>query len=202
MIYCVEGVLLDLKKLDGFYLAAVKCKSGLGFELKVSSKTAAEIENEKDVSLFCSFILRENVAELFGFSNLEERESFKLLISVSGVGPSFALSILSFLTPFELFSAINLKDCNKLCECKGIGLKTANRIVLELKDKIKNFEIGFLKRDEKNIVEKDDVVKQAIEALIVLGYGKSQATDVVLSQKGGGTVESLVKDALLILNGK
>ena len=100
MIYCVEGVLLDLKKLDGFYLAAVKCKSGLGFELKVSSKTAAEIENEKEVSLFCSFILRENVAELFGFLNLEERESFKLLISVSGVGPSFALSILSFLTPF------------------------------------------------------------------------------------------------------
>ena len=73
---------------------------------------------------------------------------------------------------------------------------------MELKDKIKNFEIGFLKRDEKNIVDKNNVVKQAIEALIVLGYGKSQATDVVLSQKDGGTVESLVKDALLILNGK
>ena len=83
MIYCVEGDLLDLKKLDGFYVAAVKCESGLGFELKVSSNTANLIGGKKKVNLFCSFILRENLAELFGFFSLDEKESFKLLISVS-----------------------------------------------------------------------------------------------------------------------
>ena len=202
MIYSVEGSLVGLKKYDGFCLAAVKCESGVSFSLKVSFKTAQEIEGRTEVFLYTELILRENLAELFGFFSEFEKEAFKILIGISGVGPSFAISILSFLSPYELFKAVSMKDCDRLCGCKGIGKKTANRIILELKDKVKSFGIEKVKNFSNKETDKDVFVKEAVEALVVLGYKKSDALDAVMLQKEKKGVESLIKDALLILSEK
>ncbi len=204
MIYSVEGILSSVKTYDGFCVAVIKCKSGVSFAIKISSRTKQAIENKKEVMLYTELILRENLMELFGFYAEEEKKSFKLLIGVSGVGPSFAISILSGLSPFELFSCVNLKDCNKLCCCKGIGKKTANRIILELKDKFKNFEFEEKEESlmlEENLIE-NDAVKEAIEALVVLGYLRSDAINAVMSQKEEKSVEELIKEALLLLSKK
>lgn len=203
MICFVEGTLKDLIKLDGFFKALVKCESGIGFELKVSFKTAEQIQNKTHINLYSHFVLRENSAELYGFYDYKEKECFKHLISVSGVGPSFALLILSFLTPLELFKCVSFSDYEKLCQCKGIGKKTANRIVLELKDKIKNLNLNEELNYSENLNEKEtNVVKEAIEALIVLGYKKENAYKAVLMQKEKKEVEDLIKGALLSLNKK
>ena len=202
MICGIEGSILCLKRCDGFCFVAIKCKSGISFSLKISFKTAEEIENKAEVYLFTEFLLRENSAELFGFFKKEEKEAFKVLMGVSGVGPSFAISILSSLSVVELFRSISYKDCDRLCECKGIGKKTANRIILELKDKSKFFEI----KDSENIpekdIEKEVVVREAVEALVALGYKKVDAYEAVMLQKGERKVESLIKNALLSLSEK
>lgn len=204
MIYSVEGILIGVKTYDGFCIAVIKCKSGVSFSVKVSSKTKEEIENKKEVMLYTELILRENLMELFGFYTEEEKRSFKLLIGVSGVGPSFAISVLSSLTPFELFSCVSLKDCDKLCCCKGIGRKTANRIILELKDKFKNFE--FEEKEESLMLEEglvlNSAAKEAVEALVVLGYLRADAESAVMSQKEKKSVEELIKEALLLLSKK
>ncbi len=204
MIYSVQGDILELKNTDGFCLVAVKSKSGIGFEVKVSHKTAEKIQNESEVFLYTEFILRENSMELFGFLTLEEKTIFKLLLSVSGVGPSFAISILSSLTVFELFECIHFSDYNKLCNCKGVGKKTANRIILELKDKIeKIYGQEMLKNNMQSHNYADGLnknVQEAIEALVVLGYGKMQAKEAVLANSNEGDLENLVKKALLDLN--
>ena len=201
MIYSVEGTFGGVKQYEGFCVAIVKCKSGVSFSVKVSSKTKEAIENKKEVMLFTELILRENLMELYGFYTEKERKSFKLLVSVSGVGPSFAISILSSLTPFELFSCISLKDCDKLCCCKGIGKKIANRIILELKDKFNNFE--FSEKEESLMLEENlnesDIVKEAVEALVVLGYLRSDAQNAIISQIEKKSVEELIKKALVLL---
>lgn len=203
MICFVEGILKDLVKMDGFFKVFVKCENGIGFELKVSFKTAEQIKNKKHINLYSHFVLRENLAELYGFYSSEEKECFKHLISVSGVGPSFALLILSSLSPLELFKCVSLENYEELCKCKGIGKKTANRIVLELKDKFKNLNLKEGLNHEINLnQEQTNVVKEAIEALVVLGYKKEIAQKAVEMQKGEKEVENLIKGALLSLNKK
>ena len=199
MIYCICGELIFLKKFEGFCLACVKCKSGVGFELKVSHNTASAIEGSKEVNLFSNLVVKENSLELFGFASLEEREVFKLLVSVSGVGPNFAIFILSFLTTFEFYEAICCGDYEKLCRCKGIGKKTANRIILELKDKVKSLEL----KQKENFEETtgfSDAFNEAVQALVVLGFGKTEARNAVVSQKNVDDVEVLIKNALVVLN--
>ncbi len=202
MIYCICGELVLLKKFEGFCLAYVKCKSGVGFELKVSHNTANEIEGKKEVNLFSSLVVKENSMELFGFFSSEEKEVFRLLVSVSGVGPSFAIFILSFLTVFEFYEAINSADYEKLCGCKGIGKKTANRIILELKDKVKNLELDQVGNFKVRELSSNfsNAFNEAVEALVVLGYGKNEAKNAVAAQKNINEVEELVKKALVMLN--
>ncbi len=204
MIYSVEGILGGVKTYDGFCIAVIKCKSGVSFSVKVSSKTKGAIESKKEVMLYTELILRENLMELFGFYTEEEKKSFKLLIGVSGVGPSFAISILSSLTSFELFSCVSLKNIERLCCCKGIGKKTANRIILELKDKFKNFE--FEEKEESLMLEGsligNDIAREAVEALVVLGYLRTDAESAVMAQKEKKSVEGLIKEALLMLSKK
>ncbi len=203
MIYSLDGFLVDLLKFEGFYMAAIKCSSGVCFEVKVSENTASSIKNKQNVNLYTHLILRENLMELYGFYSLKEKECFKLLISVSGVGPSFAISVLSMLTPLEFFSCVTFEDHKKLCECKGIGKKTAERIILELKDRVKNisFEGEELKFNKKDDIH-NDFVKEAVEALVVLGYSKNEAYYAVKDQEQKESVEDLIKGALLNLSKK
>ena len=115
---------------------AVIDNQGVGFLLSVSVNTLRHIEGETEVKLFSYLSVREDAQELFGFYSEEELFSFKQLISVSGIGPKAALAILSVLTPAELANAVGAGDTKAICAAQGVGKRTAERVVLELKDKL------------------------------------------------------------------
>jgi Holliday junction DNA helicase RuvA len=131
------------------------------------------------VRLYTYMAVREDAHELFGFFTLEELSAFKLLISVSGVGPKAAMSILSLLTPDRLSMAISSEDTKAIAKASGIGPKTAARVVLELKDKI--VKLPFASEGEAYVsapsapVTKGSNLSEALEALVVLGYSRSEA---------------------------
>ena len=205
MIYSIEGNIVFLRKSEGFCFVVVKISLGLSFELKITLHSMELIKNKTEVFLYTSLIFKENCVEFFGFHSLKEKECFKMLTTVSGVGPAFALSILSNLTPFQLFECISFSDAKRLCECKGIGQKTAKRIILELKDKLDFIKEDFpveAKFKFSSEDKKTSVLNEAIEALIVLGYGKKEASNAVYSQKENDSVENLVKNSLMFLSKK
>lgn len=201
MIYSLNGVLVCLEQLDNIYRAAIECESGIAFELKITAATAEMCPKiGEKVKLYTHFVSRENAIDIFGFYDKDERKSFKMLTSVSGVGPSFALSILSSISAEQLVSCVASGDSKTLTKCKGIGSKTANRIILELKDKIGSIMDSVVPEDTVYI--NSDVrsnFDEAISALVVLGYGKSDATKVVVGQPKDRSVEQLIKEALRVL---
>ncbi len=203
MIYSLTGDIVFLNRCDGHFLLALQCKSGISFEVKVSSNTADSVRGLKEVCLYVHMVLRENLMELYGFYNEIEKRVFKLLISVSGVGPSFALAILSTFTPYGFLQCLNCGDVNKLCECRGIGSKTAKRIILELKDKVKKYDVEEISQNSciAKDVEDANMFKEAVEALLVLGYSRSEVLKAVYAQKNADSVENIVKAALLELSG-
>ena len=204
MIYSLSGKLVYLEKVDSSYQLAIECADGVGFELKVTALTASQCPNVgENLKLYTHFAVRENVVELFGFFDLKERKFFKLLISVSGVGPSFALSVLSVMSPQQLGACICSGDSKALTQCRGIGAKTAKRIILELKDKIEAL-VEKIPPGEQNVLD-DGVLNnfdEAISALVALGYSKNEAAGAVSGQPKELTVEQLIKQALKILASK
>ena len=144
-------------------------------------------ENTNDVKLYTYMAVREDGTELFGFSSEEELSAFKLLITVSGVGPKAAISILSTLTPEKLALAICTEDKKAISQASGIGAKTAARIILELKDKLKADGIG--EADDTSVStlgsavaqdpDKSGKLSDAQDALTVLGYSKAEAANVL-----------------------
>ena len=135
MFYYISG---KLAKLDGSF--AVIDAGGVGFKMTISKSTYYRISGKEDapsVKLYTYMAVREDGTELFGFSTEEELSAFKLLITVSGVGPKAAISILSTLTPEKLALAICTEDKKAISQASGIGPKSAARIILELKDKLK-----------------------------------------------------------------
>ena len=203
MIYSLTGEIIFLNRCDSCFLLALQCNSGISFELKVSSNTADAVRGLKEVCLYVHMVLRENSIELYGFYNESEKRVFKLLISVSGVGPSFALAILSTFTPYSFLQCLSAGDVDRFCECRGIGPKTAKRIILELKDKVKEYTVEKVAQsgDISSDVANEDIFKEAVEALLVLGYGRNETVKAVYAQKGADSVESIVKAALLMLSG-
>lgn len=198
MIYSLKGILIYLEQVDNIYHAAIECDSGIAFELKITATTAnmCPCVGEK-VKLYTHFVSRENAVDIFGFFDQDERKSFRLLISVSGVGPSFALSILSCISTEQLVSCVASGDSKTLTQCKGIGSKTAKRIILELKDKIGNISDKVVVGELTSLSNKGpNNFDEAISALVVLGYNKSEATKAVAGQSKDRSVEQLIKEAL------
>ncbi|MEO2084133.1 MAG: Holliday junction branch migration protein RuvA, partial [Marinoscillum sp.] len=144
----------------------------IGYELKISLRTYSEIKEHSVVNLFTHLQVKEDSHTLFGFYDKSERKTFLSLLSISGVGPSTAIMILSSLSSSELNSAIISSDVLKIKSVKGIGLKTAERIILELKDKIsKNLN---QKNSNNFLVERDNTIKnEALSALSSLGISKN-----------------------------
>lgn len=181
MFYYISG---NLAHLDPSF--AVIDAGGVGYKLTVSGTTYNEIKSrqasESDtVKLFSYMSVREDGVELFGFSREEELSSFKLLITVSGVGPKAAISILSQLTPQKLALAICTDDKKAIAKANGIGPKTAARIVLELKDKLQKesfAEDSGLSVAEETLIAASPSGKRrdAEDALTVLGYSRSEAS--------------------------
>lgn len=186
----VEEIYLDRIVLEN---------NGIGYEINVSSFTAQSVQKGKDAKIFTKLIVREDDMSLCGFVSRKELEMFKLLTSVSKIGPKVGLGILSCATPPQLSAYILSEDIAKLSKCPGVGKKTAERIILELKDKVDKESAEFeatLFNQAPTGLELDE----AIEALLALGYSNVESKEAVQKfKKDGLKTEDLIKKALTYL---
>jgi|SRR6478735_5920469 len=173
--------------------------NGVGYHVHISLQTFTEIKDQENILLFTHLNVREDAHILFGFSKESERKMFQLLVSVNGVGPSTAIVMLSYMTVDELKSAIVHDDAATLQRIKGIGGKTAQRVIIELKDKLKKDAYEDIIPSGTG-VRHNTLRSEALSALITLGINKSAAeksVDGVLKKSGNTlTLEDLVKQAL------
>ncbi|MBO5448226.1 MAG: Holliday junction branch migration protein RuvA [Ruminococcus sp.] len=194
MIYSVRGKLIHTES----ELAVVEC-GGVGYACKTTFYTLQRIAGESEVTLYTYLAVREDAADLFGFSTKEELKCFKMLITVSGVGPKAAISILSSNSPSQFALAVATGDSKSLTKCKGIGAKTAQRIVLELKDKIAKENTVSVRgtADFVPAVPQGGAADEAVTALVVLGYTEGEAMQVISKLDPTLSVEELIKKALI-----
>ena len=172
---------------------------GLGLDVHVPLPTGRELGNPGDEAfLHTVLVVREDALTLFGFHSTDSRELFLKLTSVSGIGPKIALNALSGPSIQELVAALTKEDLAALTRLPGIGKKTAQRMVVDLKDGLVGFSQG------EDIPEEDRSIADAVGALVSLGYGRTAATEAVRkAAKGGETsVETLVRAALTALSGR
>lgn len=168
---------------------------GVGYLLRVSLHTYSLIGNDEAVKLFTHLSIKEDAHTLFGFMEKEERELFRLLISVSGVGPNTAQMILSSLSPSDTQQAILSENVALLKGVKGIGAKTAQRIILDLRDKLAKLGLSA----DTSVVQHNTIREEALSALTMLGFAKNsveKALDQELKTTAHAEVESLVKSVL------
>ena len=172
--------------------------NGVGFSVSTSMYTLANLKTGEKTKLYTHLSVREDALELFGFQTEEELRCFKMLISISGVGPKAALSILSSTTPANLVLAIASEDTKVLTNAQGVGKKLASRIVLELKDKmLKNgAEITSGDLQMPAMPSAGGSEAEAIEALMVLGYSKPEAIKAIGGVPAGSSVEDIIRYAL------
>jgi len=174
--------------------AIVEC-NGVGYFLNISLNTYSQIPDCESVKLFTQLIVREDSQTLYGFISTLEREIFKLLISVSGIGPSIGRTMLSSLSVEEIQKALASEDVAVIQSVKGIGAKTAQKVIIELKDKI----IKTYDMEETSSLVDNSVKEEALSALEVLGFVKRQAEKAVtsiLKETPDLSVEKLIKLAL------
>ena len=190
MITHIQGKLVEKNPTD----VVIDC-NGVGYLLNISLNTFSQISDQETIKLYTHLQVREDSHTLFGFSSLAEREIFRLLISVSGIGASTARTMLSSLSPKQVREGIATEDVALIQSIKGIGLKTAQRTVIELKDKIlKVYDI-----DEVSISQSNTSKDEALSALEVLGFNKKQAERVIdkfVASQPDANVETIIKEAL------
>lgn len=202
MIYSVRGKLL-VKELN---LAVIEC-GGVGYACRTSYNTVSQLgETGSEAMLYTYLYVREDNVELFGFSAMQELNCFKLLISVSGVGPKAAISILSDVTPERFAFLVASGDSKSFTKTKGIGAKTAQRIVLELKDKISSeslttsaASVSVGASASMSFDGGNSAVTEALEALMVLGYSQGEAAAVLGKLDPQMSTQDLIKSALKII---
>ncbi|MFM6934043.1 MAG: Holliday junction branch migration protein RuvA [Flavobacteriales bacterium] len=188
MIGRLNGRLIEKNPTD----LLIEC-GGVGYEVKISLNTFSQLGNDEAVQVFTKLIVREDAHILYGFANKEEREMFNHLISVSGIGPNTAMIMLSSLVPDEIAQAILSEDVTTIQKIKGIGTKTAQRVIIDLKSKVAKMELS-----SENIFTSNNRNRfDALNALVSLGFDKKSA-DKVLDKIDTGTqsVEELIKEAL------
>lgn len=190
MITQVRGRLVEKNPTE----VVVDC-NGVGYLLHISLNTFSSLPADENVVLYTHLSIREDAHTLFGFINKTEREVFKLLISVSGVGPSIARTMCSSMTSEEIQNAIASENVALIQSVKGIGAKTAQRVIVDLKDKIlKTFDI-----DEVSVNTSNTNKDEALSALEVLGFQRKQSDKVVnaiLKENKDASVEQIIKSAL------
>ena len=196
MIYSISGKLV----LTNQNTAVIE-NNGIGYRCSCSMRTLAKLpQTGKEAFLLTYLNVREDAMELFGFYDKTELDCFKLLIGVKGIGPKAAMSILSTLTPDQLALAVASKDFRAIQAAPGIGKKSAEMVVLELKDKIGSLETadadGF---EDINNVSSSSSSKDAIDALVQLGYSQSDAAKVIAKADKSLSTEDLIKYALVNL---
>lgn len=174
---------------------------GVAFKCAVTLTTLNELSDKKGaVTLYTHLNVRDDALELFGFYDESELDCFKMLITVSGVGPKAALAILSQLPPDRLALAISAGDTKAITKAQGVGAKIAQRVVLELKDKMKAGAVSSTGEAESvSQLDMTSNVSEAIEALVMLGYSQSQAASAVAKLDQTLSVEKLITQALKII---
>jgi len=169
--------------------------NGVGYEVNISLHTYGQIGSDENIRLHTHLQIREDAHTLYGFYQPMERSIFRLLISTSGIGANIARTMLSSMTPVEIQQAIMKEDLAAIKAVKGIGLKTAQRVLIELKDKIQNVA-GM---DEIPVLKSNTIKEETLSALEVLGYPRRQAEKVIdniIQSAPESSVEELIKQAL------
>ncbi len=193
MIEYLQGELVELTPTS-----AVVDVGGTGYFLNISFNTFELIKNKKIVKIYVHEVIREDSISLYGFGTKQEREMFRLLLTVSGVGPSTARLMLSSLTPEQIEEGIIQEDVGLFKNIKGIGQKTAQRIIVDLKDKVSNIKaVGV------GVFKNSHLREEAVEALVTLGFNRKQVEKVVdkllNSSKEQLTIEELIKQSFKFL---
>jgi len=190
MITHIQGKLTEKNPTD----VVIDC-NGVGYKLNISLHTYSQISNQEHLKLYTHLQVKEDSHTLYGFSSLSERLMFRLLISVSGIGASTARTMLSSLTPKQVREGIAIEDVALIQSVKGIGLKTAQRVIIELKDKVlKVYDI-----DEGMVATSNTNKDEALSALEVLGFTKKQSDrviDKIVAKSPDASVEVIIKEAL------
>ncbi|MCQ2771122.1 MAG: Holliday junction branch migration protein RuvA [Clostridia bacterium] len=195
MFYYLKGTLVVVDQS----FAVIDC-GGVGYKLSVSATTLSKIAGNigQVTTLYTYLSVREDAVELMGFYSNEELSAFKMLISVSGVGPKAAMAILSIMTPERFAFTVSSGDSKALAKANGVGGKTAARIILELKDKVAK-EISAVDTETGETfapIPQTGVVTEAISALMVLGYSRSEAERALSGLNLNDTLEHVITAAL------
>ena len=187
MIGRLNGRLIEKNPTD----LLIEC-GGVGYEVKISLNTYSQLGSDESIHVYTKLIVREDAHILYGFANKEEREMFNHLISVSGIGPNTAMIMLSSLVPDEIAQAIMSEDVPTIQKIKGIGTKTAQRVIIDLKSKVSKMELSTENIFSSNNRNRFD----ALNALVSLGFDKKSA-EKVLDKLDTGTqsVEEVIKEA-------
>ncbi len=176
--------------------------NNIGYKINVSSNTIKDLQLGNTAKIYTKLIVREDDMSLCGFFSKEEMQMFELLTSVSKIGPKVGLAILSFASPGQLGAYILSEDVSKLSKAPGVGKKTAERIVLELKDKVDKNNVEFeptLLSNAPIAVSKDE----AVDALVALGYSSAEAKEAVdKCKKDGLNTEDIIKKSLTYIMSK
>lgn len=191
----IQGLITELTPT---YAVVEAC--GVGYYMTISLQTYAEIENAESARVYTHFTVREDAQLLYGFATRKEREIFRLLISVSGVGGNTARMILSTYSPLELANIISTENAVLLKTVKGLGLKTAQKIIVELKDKA----INFSRQTDGNAAitslgANNEIYEEAIAALSMLGFSKAasdKAVRQIIKDNQTAGVEDIIRLAL------
>jgi Holliday junction DNA helicase RuvA len=190
MIVHIQGRLVEKTPTE-----VVIESGGVGYHINISLHTFSLIPEGENLKLFTFLQIKEDAHTLYGFVEKQERELFKLLISVSGVGASIARTMLSSLAPQQIIQAIASNDVATVQSIKGIGAKTAQRVILDLKDKV----LKVYSLDEVSLISNNTNKDEALSALEVLGFIRKTAEkviDKIVKEDPNATVESLIKQAL------
>jgi Holliday junction DNA helicase RuvA len=190
MITHLEGKLVEKNPTD----VVIDC-NGVGYFINISLHTFSQIPDKDHVKLFTYLQVREDSHSLYGFSSKTEREIFKLLISVSGIGANTARTMLSSLTPEQVKEGIAGEDVALIQSVKGIGAKTAQRVIIDLKDKV----LKVYGLDELSLMPNNTNKDEALSALEVLGFNKRQSEKVIdriIKNQPDAQVEQIIKEAL------
>lgn len=194
MLYNIRGKLT----VSDVNFIVVEC-GGVGFKCFTTLNTVKNIGRTGDeVNVFTYLAVREDAMDLYGFATLDELNAFKLLISVSGIGPKAAAAILSELAPERLAVCIVSGDAKAITKAQGVGKKTAERVVLELKDKMGSIAVGDTSDVVSSVasVGENSNSAEAVEALVALGYSQSDAAVVVGSMDKSLTVDEMIRNGL------
>ena len=190
MIHFLRGKLVEKSPTQ----IIIDC-NGIGYEVNISLYTYERLPKDENIKIYTHFLVREDAQILYGFMDKSEREVFLKLLSVSGIGASTARMMFSSLTPEEVVQAISDADVNTIKSVKGIGLKTAQRVIVDLKDKVNKLDNSSEVLAFKSNTNKDE----ALSALVTLGYSKKQAEQSVtkiLKNNPESSIEDIIKLAL------